>query len=432
MINKLKNKLKVQDNRVLMSNFFSLSALQMATYLFPLITFPYIVRTIGVELFGVLSMAMALITFFQIFTDYGFGLSATKEISIHRDNPTRLSEIFSSVLTIQFILMLISFLFLTILVFSIQKFSEDSEVYFLTFGLVIGSVLFPNWFFQGIEKMKYITILTIISKLTFTLLIFIFIKNKHDFIYIPLLNSLGTIISGILSLYIIHKNFNIKFTLQKFEVIKHHFQGGWDIFIQRMYVSLYGSINTFILGFLTNNTILGYYSIATRVIDMLNQIFGIISKAYYPYFSKKFVNNPKQSFMNLKKVSLSLLMFSAITMIIVLLLDDKIVKLIAGSNYNIRITETLTILSYGIILIPFFSLFTAALVSIGESKALQIVARDSAIISLVLVFPLIFLFQEKGLAYLRVFLWVFIIMKYYLIIRQSNQENNILGQNNVT
>jgi PST family polysaccharide transporter len=109
MINKLKNKLKVQDNRVLMSNFFSLSALQMATYLFPLITFPYIVRTIGVELFGVLSMAMALITFFQIFTDYGFGLSATKEISIHRDNPTRLSEIFSSVLTIQFILMLISF-----------------------------------------------------------------------------------------------------------------------------------------------------------------------------------------------------------------------------------------------------------------------------------------------------------------------------------
>jgi PST family polysaccharide transporter len=404
----------------------------MATYLFPLITFPYIVRTIGVELFGVLSMAMALITFFQIFTDYGFGLSATKEISIHRDNPTRLSEIFSSVLTIQFILMLISFLFLTILVFSIQKFSEDSEVYFLTFGLVIGSVLFPNWFFQGIEKMKYITILTIISKLTFTLLIFIFIKNKHDFIYIPLLNSLGTIISGILSLYIIHKNFNIKFTLQKFEVIKHHFQGGWDIFIQRMYVSLYGSINTFILGFLTNNTILGYYSIATRVIDMLNQIFGIISKAYYPYFSKKFVNNPKQSFMNLKKVSLSLLMFSAITMIIVLLLDDKIVKLIAGSNYNIRITETLTILSYGIILIPFFSLFTAALVSIGESKALQIVARDSAIISLVLVFPLIFLFQEKGLAYLRVFLWVFIIMKYYLIIRQSNQENNILGQNNVT
>lgn len=422
MINKLKNKLKVQDNRVLLSNFFSLSALQMATYLFPLITFPYLVRVLGIELFGVLSMAMAAITFLQIFTDYGFDLSATREISIHRDDPSKLSEIFSSVLTIQFILMLISFLILSILVFSIQKFSEYSEVYFVTFGIIIGFVLSPTWFFQGMEKMKFITIQTIISKLIFTFSIFIFIHNENDYLIVPLINSVGTIFAGILSLYIIHKKFEIKFAFQKPAVLKKYFQDGWDIFVQRMYVSLYGSVNILILGFLTNNTVVGYYSVATRIMDILRQIFGIISKVYYPYFTKKFIADPKKSFLNLIKVSKAMGLFGFITMIIMIFIGNYIVSIIAGNNYNIRITESLHILSFGIIFIPFFSLFTSTLVAIGESKVLNTIARNTAITSILLVAPLIWLFEEKGLAYLTLFLQVSILFSYFKVILKTHKS----------
>lgn len=422
MINKLKNKLKIQDNRVLVSNFFSLTALKIATYLFPLITFPYLVRILGIELFGVLSMAMAAMTTFQIFTDYGFELTATKEISIHRDDPSKLSEIFSSVLTIQIILMFISFLVLSILVLSIQKFSEYSEVYFLTFGIIIGFVLSPTWFFQGMEKMKFITIQTIVSKLIFTLSIFLFVHDKTDYLFVPLLNSLGTIFAGILSLYIIHKKFEIKFTIQKLDVIKKYFQDGWDIFLQRMYVSLYGSVNILILGFLTNNTIVGYYAIATRIIDIIRQIFGIVSNVYFPYFTKKFINDPKKSFLNLQKVSKSMGIFGLFVMILILFFGNNIVSLIAGNNYNPRITESLSILSYGIVFLPFFSLFTSTLVAIGESKVLNTIARNTAIISILLAGPLIWLFEEKGLAYLTLFLQITILYSYLKVILKAHKS----------
>jgi len=120
----------------LISNFFSLAILQGANYLLPLITFPYLVRVLGVEKFGLLAFATATIAYFSVIVDYGFNLTATKDVSINRDNIDKLNEIFSSVMVIKFILLLISFIILVFLTSTFNKFGEYSTIFYLTFGML--------------------------------------------------------------------------------------------------------------------------------------------------------------------------------------------------------------------------------------------------------------------------------------------------------
>jgi PST family polysaccharide transporter len=209
----IKNLFATKTRRKLFENFLSLSFLQFANYIFPLITLPYLVRVLGPEKYGLIAFAQAFIGYFQILTDYGFNLSATREISINRENKEKVSEIFSSVMIIKFFLLLFSLGLMTIIVFSFKKFRQDWLIYYLTFGMVLGQTLFPIWFFQGMGRMKYITFLNVLAKLIFTIAIFIFVKRSSDYLYIPLLNSSGFIVAGILALflhvsnYLLQKNF---------------------------------------------------------------------------------------------------------------------------------------------------------------------------------------------------------------------------------
>jgi len=287
LITKIKNTVNTEDKKRLLSNFFSLSVLQAFTYILPLLTLPYLVRVLGIEKFGLVMFAQAFIMFFNILVDYGFNLSATREISIHRDNKEKLTEIFSSVIIIKFTLIVISFLILSIIVFSFEKFSSDWELYYLTFLWVIGQALFPIWYFQGLEKMKYITIVNITSKLIFTIAIFIFIQNETDYIIVPILNGLGFIVGGILSLWIINKNFNQSFKIQSMQIVMMHFRDSSQFFLSRVSVSIYTSSNAFVLGLFTNITIVGYYSIAEQLYKAIQGFYQPIVQVLYPYVAKE-------------------------------------------------------------------------------------------------------------------------------------------------
>jgi PST family polysaccharide transporter len=287
MLTKIKNIANTEDKKRLLSNFFSLSILQAFTYILPLLTLPYLVRVLGVDKFGLVMFAQAFIMFFNILVDYGFNLSATREVSIHRDDKNKLTEIFSSVMSIKAMLIFVSFFILTIVVFSFEKFSNDWELYYLSFLVVIGNAIFPIWYFQGIEKMKYITIVNITSKLIFTILIFVVIQEPSDYIYIPVLNGFGFIIGGITSLWIVYKNFNQSFIFQKYIVLKMYFIDSSQFFLSRVSATSYFTANVFILGLFTNTTMVGYYSIAEKLYGGIQSLYAPITQALYPYITKE-------------------------------------------------------------------------------------------------------------------------------------------------
>jgi polysaccharide transporter, PST family len=345
------------DRKKLTENFISLSVLQGLNYILPLVTLPYLVRILGPEKYGLISFAQAFIVYFTILTDYGFNLSATREISVNREDRQKVSEIFSSVIIIKIIIGIFSFVILVLILAFIPKFTGDWLIYIYSFGMVFYNVLFPVWLFQGMERMKYITILNMVARGIFTVCIFIFIKKESDYLYVPLINSAGYIIAGVLSLGVVFKNFGVKFTFPTTKSIKHQLKEGWHIFVSTISISLYTTSSTFILGLLTNNTIVGYYSAAEKIINAVKRIITPISLTVYPYISKLASESKDKALGFIRKLAKLVGIGSFVVSLIIFILAAPIVDLILGSQYQQSIV-VLRILAFLPFIVSLSNIFT--------------------------------------------------------------------------
>jgi len=407
MINKLKNIVNTEDKKRLLSNFFSLSLLQAFTYILPLLTLPYLVRVLGIENFGLVMFAQAFIMFFNILVDYGFNLSATREVSIHRDDKEKLTEIFSSVMSIKFILIIVSFVILSIVVFSFEKFSIHWELYLFTFLMIIGQALFPVWYFQGLERMKYITIVNITSKLIFTIAIFVFIQNESDYILVPVLNGLGFIVGGLYSLWIIHKHFYQKFTFQSTETIMIHFKDSSRFFLSRLAASLYTTANAFVLGIFTNNTMVGYYSIAEKLYMGMQSLYGPMAQTLYPYVAKQ------RNIPLFKKIFFNVVFINIIAVAFLYFFGESIFALLFTQEIGLEsITVFYILLVANLMTVPSILLGYPFLAALGYTKEANNSVIFGSLIYLVLVISLIILNKISiyNIAYMIIMIELFILL----------------------
>ena len=139
---------------VLFKNFVALTSLQGINLILPFITLPYLTRVLGVSNYGVVVMVVSIMNLLFVICDYGFNLSSTKEISLHRNDKSKINDIFNSVFSIKFFLLGLSFLIIVILTNSVSVIELNKGAYLMGFGIVIGQSLTPIWLFQGMEKMK--------------------------------------------------------------------------------------------------------------------------------------------------------------------------------------------------------------------------------------------------------------------------------------
>lgn len=413
----VKKLLQNKKHKTILGNMVSLFVLQGSNYILPLILLPYLVRVLGVEYFGLLAFATVTVNLLRGIVSYGIDLSGAKQISINRDNKEKLVEIFSAILVVKFLLALISFLILSVLLLFVEKFQLHSEVFLFTFLLVFGDVLFPIWFFQGVEKMKMITYIRLTYKSIFVLSVILFVKEQGEYSIVPLLDSLGAICAGIVALFFVSKDFNVSFTFPKYADVMFQFKDGWHIFVSRIAVIMYSSINTFLLGILTNNESVGYYSIAEKIYVAMRGLFVPVIQALFPFLSKKYIENREEYYIIVKKLSIGYFSVLFIFSILTYLFSHYLINLVAGKFIieSVEVLEILSVsLSFGI-----GGLYSSLLVIKSQGKILSKITLLTMVLNFILVFPSIYWFGVYGLA------WQFVIIQCFQALLQIKYNKEI-------
>lgn len=315
--------LKDNDKKVVAQNFLSLLILQGANYILPLLILPYLVRVLGAEKFGLVMFAQSLAIFLTVFVDFGFNISGTREISLARNDKEKTGQIFLAIMIIKVVLIVIALAILFFIVSVFSRFSVDSEIYLLSFGVVIGQALFPVWFFQGIEKMKVVTFINILAKLIFTLLVFVLIKTEADYYKVPIYNSLGFIVSGCIGFTMSFKY--IKFKYPTLSLIKQLLKDSSSLFVSNFATSMYTASNVFILGLFSGNVIAGVYSSIEKLILAVKNVYVPLYQALYPWVARQ---ADKEKGEIIKKITLPVFIISTLISLTILIFAKSILSIV--------------------------------------------------------------------------------------------------------
>lgn len=387
LINQLK---KSEDGKVVASNFGYLVLLKVAGYIFPLLTIPYLARVIGVDGFGKVAFAAAVITWLNTVSDWGFNYTATRDVAKNKEDIVKISEIFSNVFWARLLLATLSFFILVLAIRLIPYFHENSEILLITFLLVPGNILFPSWFFQAMEKMRFITLFNLISKALFTALVFIFITEKSDFILQPLFNSLGFVVSGLFSMYIILVQWKIKLHKPNFRAVIETIKGSSDVFINNIMPNLYNSLTVVLLGFWGGSSANGIYDAGRKLVLLANAFMDIIIRVTFPFLSRK-----PESHHIFARIYLSL---SLLGSVLVFILSPLFINLLYTEEFSEAIV-VMQLSSISIFLTALIKTYgTNFLIIKGYEKELRNITIVGSLIGFTVSIPLVYYYSYIGAA----------------------------------
>lgn len=414
MIKRLSSLLKNKDIDRLIKNFLSLSFLKLVNAVLPFVTLPYLLRVLGAYHYGAIILALSLVAYFQAITDYGFNLSATREISKHRSSTKQLSYIYSKTITSKLYLLIGSLLILAPIILLVPQFKEDLTVYLLMLLMLIGNTLFPEWFFRGVEEMGYIAILNLIIKLSFTIGVFILIKQPEDYWRYPLLLSVSFIIVSIYSHYLILTKFKLEiYYVNKLRILKN-LKTGFPLFLNQFMPTLFNNTTNFLVGMILGKTSAGYFGATRQVVQFLTVFNSVVSTVFFPFLIRN-----KNSFNKFKNIYLSVMLIFAV---FIMLVHKQIFKII-GINYNNDFI-VLSVLVLGFVSIAIYSVFsTNFLIARGHDKVVLKVTATASIVGLLLSFPLISNYDLIG-ASLNIFIsqTILALGAYYYYLKTSKEK----------
>lgn len=276
----------IRNHKTIVKNTGYLSLIEIMRLILPFVALPYVIRTIGADKYGTIVFAQTVVSYFIIFINFGLDVSAVKDVAIHRNDKAKLNKVVSSVLAVKLMLCCISFLILVVGILFIPYLMKERLLYFYAFFTCFSEILFPVWFYQGIEKMKYLTMIRLVSILFYTSTVFIFVHEPKDYVNVALLQSVGFLLSGCISFYVLLKIEHVKLLIPKYSDLKHCFVDSIPFFMSRVSVVLNNGMAKIISGIFFSMSAVAAFDLAQKMATAALIPMQMMNQAVYPHIAK--------------------------------------------------------------------------------------------------------------------------------------------------
>ncbi|MBP6860918.1 MAG: flippase [Neisseriaceae bacterium] len=361
-------------------NIVALFFMQGINYLVPLLTLPYLTRTLGVYEYGAMNIGLSIIQYAILLTNFGFNLSTTKKISLNRHSPQKINEIFWETIYSKSLLALVSLFAMTLVIIQIDTVYEVRWIILALSIQVIAAIITPDWFFQGLEKVSQVSIITSCCKLFTIPLLFWMVRSPADVVLASAIQSATILLAAILALYLVSKENIIKKAKINIHGIKNALYESLPLFIGTLAISVYNASTPLILGLVNTFEEVGYYSASFRIRGALTGLFLVLGQVFYPRASKLFADNPTEGYLFVRKLIFYLFPFAVLGSIFFYYIVPMLAPLVLGEEFS-HTQTILKTMAPMIILTPYAVIFANyLLLPLGYKKPYFIMPIVTAIL----------------------------------------------------
>lgn len=313
-------------------NFFYSSILTTANFIFPLLTFPYVSRVLGVTNVGICNFVDSVIHYFVLFSMMGIGIVGIREVAKYKNDRKKLNGTFSGLFWLNTITTSTALLVLILLTLFVYKLRIHWEMMIIGSLKLVMNYMLIEWLYKGLEEFRFITIRTLIIKTFYMASVFILVRQPSDYQIYYLLTVLMVVLNSIVNI-IYSRHFvsllldrqNIKLYVKPFFML-----GGYNLL-----TSMYLTFNVVYLGFVSGETEVGYYSTASKLFKILIALFTAFTGVLLPRMSSLLSEGRKDDFESLLQRSIHILFsFSWPLVIFTIIFAPEIITLIAGQGYE--------------------------------------------------------------------------------------------------
>lgn len=264
-------------------NTIWLFVFNIAKILFPFVTLPYLTRVLTTETYGVVTYVKTVMTYMQIFVDFGFVLSGTKSIvnAISSKDKTKVGLVIGDTMCARMILGLIGFLIVLVLSFALPILRENILYTLLSYFVVFESIFLLDFVFRGFEKMHVIATRFVLMKTISTILTFVLIKSNSNLLLIPVLDIVSSTIA-VLLVFFEYRKLNVKITISKLSNILRKIKDSFIYFLSNAASTSFNALSTIIIGIVLSKSDVAYWGICMQIIGTIHALYNPISEGLYP------------------------------------------------------------------------------------------------------------------------------------------------------
>jgi PST family polysaccharide transporter len=416
--------------KVVFKNLFSLGFVQVIGLLVPLILTPYLIKTIGVSLFGISAAAQSAAMFFCLFTDFGFNVTSVRRIARSKGDPVEIEKIINSIFFLKLLLLLATFILFILLILIVPQFRNNFIIYLSSFFIVVGQTFLPIWYFQGFEKIAKTIAPSVIFKLLNVILIFFFVKSDHDTAFVNFSYGLSNLLTGIVLFYFIQKEYRISIRSVSIDELRKEFKDSVAIFVSNMGSFIYANSTVLILSFFVVPSVLGIYSIAEKIIQLLRSVLILTHQVVYPRLCNLIKEGGNAAIVFLKNFY-GILWAGILLVCIFLFIEPSVIVsyFVKDEQTNAAVSCLLRNLSFLILLSGINMPFYQSLLAYHKDWLIVRILMGAAIFSLALNLVLIPTMQISGIVitlYATEALVTSLFMYFYFQFKKGTDENRKL------